>query len=95
MTGVPNDPKMSLRVEHYMYKVKANNRKKTLNAMRSKYCALNFNTFHSTANHFGGHFETSAQNDAKMTLNTTISKLPHISFTSPPSPKFHFISFYG
>ena len=50
-----------------------------------------FNPFHSLMYHIQvtDHFETSAPNDAKMTLNTTKSQLLHIFFANTPmSPKF-------
>ncbi len=44
---------------------------------------------HSTASHFQvtGHFDTSAPNDPKMTLNTKRSKEPLIHVPSTPEPK--------
>ncbi len=44
----------------------------------------NFTQFHSTTTHFRdtGHFETSAVNDPKMTLNAKRSYVPHICATS-------------
>ncbi len=48
---------------------------------------LNFTPFGSTLSHFrvSGHFETSALNDPKMTLNTERSQLLHIHVTTTPA----------
>ncbi len=49
----------------------------------------NITPFHSTTSHFRvtGHFETSALNDPKMTLNTKRLKVPHIHVTTTPQPQ--------
>ncbi len=50
----------------------------------------NFNPCHSTANCFrvACHIEATAQNDPRMILNTTRSKVPHICSTDTPKSKF-------
>ena len=41
-----------------------------------------------------GAFDTNAQSDPKMTLNTIRSNVPHIYPTSTPSPSCHSLSLY-
>ncbi len=55
----------------------------------------NSSPFCSTTSRFGiaGHFETSAQNDLKMTLDTR-SKVAHICFTTVPESQIQFVSLY-
>ncbi len=55
---------------------------------------LNFTVFHFTTTRLQvtGHFETSAPNDTKMTLNLTRSKVPKICVSM--SPKFHPVPLY-
>ena len=46
----------------------------------------NFTPCHSTASHVRvtGHFETGELNDPQMTLNTKMSKVPHIYVATTP-----------
>ncbi len=88
----PNNPQNHIEcykvncfhVLRQVYQMRLNTKRSSITTTRPP----NFTPIHSTASNFqlAGHFETSAPNDAKMTLNTKRSNAPHILQLLPAPP---------